>query len=433
MTLACVPGHAVASMGTGLAEQNAAMFASPAFAGLGVSHVRVVVPWDAALTDDERSREWIETALASGAVPLVAFDKSRGVECPGATCVAPTEAQYESGVAAFRARWPRITTLTPWNEPNHVSQPTYPDRALAARYYNAARRVCPGCRLVAGDFLDDANLSAWLVDYRAALTEEPALWGLHNYFDATYFSSKGVDTMLRGAPGELWLTETGGIVRFGTLAHDERRAADSIRWLYTMTRGRPRVARMYLYHWQGSDQAAFDGGLIAPDGRERPGLAVVREEMAKNAAVDTSYEGSGGRGGSQPPAGGSGVSDGGGKRVGGQAAAGDRAAVRVRLSGKGLRRLRRGLEVGVACVAAPSRCSGRLAVRLPRKAARGAPLRVGMRFDLRPGQSVVRVLRLSGLQRAALGRSKRLRVTFCVAGAARCRTRHAALVAPRRK
>ena len=95
---------------------------------------------------------------------------------------------YAAGLSAFRARWPQVTELTPWNEPNHRSQPTFPLPGLAAQYYNAARRTCPACLLVAGDLLDDGNLAAWLADYRQTLDEPPAVWGLHNYYDATYFA-----------------------------------------------------------------------------------------------------------------------------------------------------------------------------------------------------------------------------------------------------
>jgi hypothetical protein len=432
VSLACIPGQASAALRTGISEQNPGMFGSPAFEALGISNVRVVVPWDAALVDDERAHVWIEAALARGSAVLVAFDKSRGVQCPGTTCAGPSIPDYEAGVAAFRARWPQITDITPWNEPNHKSQPTYSDPGLAGQYYNAARRVCPGCRLVAGDFLDDANLSSWLSNYRAVLTEQPAVWGLHNYWDATYFGDQGVETMLRGAPGELWLSETGGIVRFGTLAYDEARAADSIRWLYSMTRRRPRVTRMYLYHWQGSAQHDFDGGLIGPDGSERLGLAVVREELARKPDPETTVPAGqdGGDGATGSGGGGTGSGGGGGGGEAGPAGQGTRGskAIRVRLSGKALRLLRRGLRVEIACVSAPSRCTGRVVVKLPAKAARSSAVRLPMNFDLRPGQSLGRFLRVDARTRALIERRRRLQVTYCVKGAAACRTQYRAVV-----
>ena len=274
---------------TGLGDQNTGFFEHPAFQELRIDPVRVVVPWDAALTGEPSVSAWLDRALARGLVPLVAFEKGRGVVCPGAGCQGPTVAAYEAGVTAFRARWPQITELTPWNEPNHRGQPTYPHPGLAAQYYNAARRACAGCVLVAGDLLDDGNLASWLADYEQTLSEQPAVWGLHNYYDATYFSSGGLDALAAATTGQIWLTETGGIVRFtppggAGLPYDERRAADSIRWLYSLTSNRPRVARMYLYHWQGRDDHDFDAGLVGPQGQQRPGLAVVREHVGLRAA-----------------------------------------------------------------------------------------------------------------------------------------------------
>ncbi|MBA3747509.1 MAG: hypothetical protein H0W96_08480, partial [Solirubrobacterales bacterium] len=383
---ACAGAGPAAGLTTGLGEQNTAVFDDPAFVSMRIDHVRIVVPWDAALTNDGRAAAWIERALARGLTPLVTFEKSRGVVCPGSACAGPSVAAYEAGIAAFRARWPTITQLTPWNEPNHKSQPTYHRPALAADYYDAARRVCAQCRLVAGDVLDDGNLRSWVGEYQRALDETPALWGLHNYYDATYFDSRGLDTLSALTSGEIWLTETGGIVRFsppggGGLPHDEERAADSLRWLYALTASRPRVTRMYVYHWQGLENTDFDGGLVGPHGQARPGLAVVREHAGLRSAAG--------------------------------APLGGRLPV-LRVSGKALRLVKRGLRVGVACVSAPKRCTGRLSVTTPRGPRTTYRPRLRMNFTLRPGRGVVRLLPASRRARRALLRHRRLQVTYCL-------------------
>jgi hypothetical protein len=410
-----------AAIVTGLGEQNAGFFADPSFQELRIDHVRVVVPWDAALTDDARTRTWLEQALGHGLVPLVAFEKSRGVVCPGTSCESPSPAEYEAAVAAFRARWPQVTELTPWNEPNHRSQPTFTHPQLAAAYYEAARRACPQCTLVAGDLLDDANLATWLASYRQGLTEQPAVWGLHNYYDATYFVSTGLDALAAITTGEIWLSETGGIVRFspaaggGGLPYDEQRAADSIRWLYAMTSTRPRAGRMYLYHWRAVPNADFDGGLVGPDGEPRPGLAVVREHVGVRGAAGA---GAGGTT-SEPGAPRSGATGSGSARG---------SKVVLRLSGDALRLVKRGLRVGVACVSAPARCTGRLVVTIPRSARASSRPRLVMNFDLRPGRSIVRELRASARTREALIRQRRLQATYCLGGSGACRTVRRALV-----
>ena len=420
-----VAGATAAELGavtTGLGDQNTRFLDDARFASLGIERVRVVVPWDVALTADARAGAWIDLALERGRVPLVAFEKSRPVVCPGTGCHGPSPSQYEAGIAAFHLRWPQITELTPWNEPNHRSQPTYADPGLAAAYYNAARRGCARCLLVAGDVLDGGDLAGWIAAYRQGLDEQPAVWGLHNYYDATYFSSTGVDTLTRETTGDIWLTETGGIVRFtppggGGLPYSEQRAADALRWLYALTAVRPRVTRMYIYHWQGFDDNAFDGGLVGPQGQARAGLEVVRENAGPRPVS--------GSVGEAPVA-----------ALSAPGAVVDRGAgderVVVRVSGKALRLVTRGLRVGGACVSAPRHCTGRLVVALPKTSRARYRPRLRTNFDLRPGRSFVRYLRVSRRVRRALRHRRRLQVTYCVGGMRVCTTVQRRLVHPAR-
>jgi hypothetical protein len=143
--------------------------------------------------------------------------------------------------------------------------------------------VCPTCTVVAGDLLDGAPMATYLAAYKRALVTTPDVWGLHDYHDATYFQSSGVDALLRATTGPVWLTETGGIVSFtsGTswLPYDERRAADGVSWVYQLADRRPRIARVYFYQWQGDLANAFDSGLVGYDGTPRPGYHVVRARV----------------------------------------------------------------------------------------------------------------------------------------------------------
>ncbi|HYF24904.1 MAG TPA: hypothetical protein VD931_04110 [Baekduia sp.] len=392
------PAAPAPALTTGIADQQARTFAHPTFRGLGVRHVRVAVPWDVATTNHPSSVAWLDAARASGAIPLVALDHSRGSACPGSPCPAPSPDEVEDAVRALRQRWPNVREITPWNEPNHRSQPTWKSPELAAAYYGAVRRACPTCTVVAGDFLDDAALTSWLRDYRDALPEEPAVWGLHNYFDATYFSSTGVDAVLREVSGEVWMTETGGIVRHSPrsgpgLPHDERRAADAIRWLYTMSLGRPRIGRMYLYQWQSSPGAHFDAGLLDLDGRERPGLAVVRTALTRGpGAVRASL---------------------------------------VRVTGRGLQlqRSRSRLLVRLACLSSTTTCRGRVSVVLSLSSRRP---RIAGAFRVRPGATATVPLPLSRRALAALARRTRVQVRLAAAGAPPERVRVRVLRSPTR-
>jgi hypothetical protein len=269
----------------GIGDQAASMFADPRFAALRVPIARLVVPWDAM-----RSRavgDWLAAARRAGVDPLVAFGHADGDRCPDSPCRLPTVREYKARFRAFRRRFPRVRTITPWNEPNHASQPTVSVPARAARYYNAVRSACSGCTIVAGDMLDAPNMRSYLAKYRRALAEVPAVWGLHNYFDTTYGGTAGLRIVLRAVEGRIWLTETGGIVtnrrssgRVG-LSYDEERAARGVRRAIAMADARPRrVTRVYLYSW-ASGHDAFDAGLLGREGTPRPGYWALRSAMRR--------------------------------------------------------------------------------------------------------------------------------------------------------
>ena len=159
----------------------------------------------------------------------MAFDHDRGDRCPSAPCALPSVEAYEAAVRAFLAAYPQVRLITPWNEANHAAEPTAgrPDRAAA--YYNAARRACPDCTLVAADVIDGPGMLGWLAAYRRGLDEAPQVWGLHDYYDTTYFTTTGLRDYLNAVTGQVWLTETGGIVelrtRDGQVSLPARRAA----------------------------------------------------------------------------------------------------------------------------------------------------------------------------------------------------------------
>ena len=269
----------------GVGDQAASMFADPLFAPLRVRIARLVVPWDAM-----RSRAvwaWLTAARRADVDPLVAFGHARGDRCPDSPCRLPSLRAYQSRFRAFRRRFPWVRTITPWNEPNHASQPTVSVPGRAARYYNAVRAACSRCTVVAGDMLDAPNMRRYLARYSRVLADVPAVWGLHNYFDTTYGGSAGLRTMIRAVEGRIWLTETGGIVtnrrssgRIG-LPYDEDRAARGVRRAIAMADARPRrVARVYLYQWRAGHDV-FDAGLLGPDGTPRPGYRVLQRALRR--------------------------------------------------------------------------------------------------------------------------------------------------------
>src|SRR5215208_431652 len=102
----------------GIADQSVNMVSDPRFKALGVRNSRLVVPWDVMLDAGQLARfaPVIDASRAAGVELLVSFNHSarRARKLPSA-------GEYAGAIAAFRARFPWVTTLSPWNEANHSS------------------------------------------------------------------------------------------------------------------------------------------------------------------------------------------------------------------------------------------------------------------------------------------------------------------------
>ena len=286
------PGSRYHGIVPGMSEQGTAMFADPRFRELGIPTARLVAPWNAVDTDPARLDAWLGAAAAVGVQPLMVFNRTGTDHCPDDPCQPPDAAAYEAAVGRFLARYPWVQVITPWNEPNHQAEPTFRVPEAAAAYYAAVRRACPACTIVAGDVLDTDNMLSWLARYRAALPEVPVVWGLHNYHDTTHVLSDGLESFLQAVSGEVWLTETGGIVELrnssGRVSHanTEERAAHGVRQAFALARAHAdRVGRVYIYNWQDQPGGFFTSGLLDLSGRERPGFLVFRDELAALAAT----------------------------------------------------------------------------------------------------------------------------------------------------
>jgi hypothetical protein len=270
----------------GISDQDPQTFGDSRFTALGMRYARLITPWNSIFSEPERLDNWLQAAKAAGIEPLVAFNYSRGDQCPGRPCTLPSVGQYTAAFKAFYAKYPWVRSYQPWNEANHQSQPTGKNPKRAAQFYNALRTRCHGCTITAADVLDSPNLKRWLPTFRKYAKGKPRLWGLHNYTDTNRFRSAGTKAMLRLVPGQLWLTETGGIVAFTTssgkiaLKHDETRARRAIDFLFRLARKSKRITRVYVYQWRKTQTGdRFDAGLVAPDDTARPSLAALRRQL----------------------------------------------------------------------------------------------------------------------------------------------------------
>ncbi len=177
--------------------------------------------------------------------------------------------------------YPWVKTYSAWNEVNHVSQPTAKSPKLAARYYNVLRNYTKSrkFKLVAADVLDSSNVASYLRSFLRSAKGSPRLWGVHNYADVNRKRSRGTRAVLKTVPGEVWMTETGGILQFAPdFPRSESRAASraaytfSLASTYSKRRSgyRSKITRLYYYQYTGADSSArFDAGLVNPDGTPR--------------------------------------------------------------------------------------------------------------------------------------------------------------------
>jgi hypothetical protein len=290
LALPCLARAAPPSVG--ISDQEASTYVDPLLAWTGIAQARVIVPWDVALNDRRHIGDTLGAAHEAGMDVLVSFEHREGEDCVAHSCHLPTESEYRHALATFLARWPYVHTISPWNEANHPAQPTAGHPAAAAAYYRIAREVCPACTVLGAEVVDIPNLGDWLRRFKAAAPSVPRLWGLHDYGDVTRRRSTMTDAMLAAVPGEVWLTETGGLVRMlnadGSVRwpYDEQRAALALRYAFDLADARAdRIRRVYVYNWRATPELRWDSGLLSATGQPRPSFGVLAARLRPQAPV----------------------------------------------------------------------------------------------------------------------------------------------------
>jgi hypothetical protein len=290
-SLAASPERSAAAVRVGIADQNAAIFGDPLFTQLNIKRSRYFPSWNVALKPEQAGwlDTWLGAARAAGVEPLISFSQSLGSACPRRPCKLPSVREYTRAFRAFRRRWPFVRVISPWNEANHRSQPTFKNPKRAAQYYNVVRKYCRGCKVVAADVIDETNMERWLRVFKRH-AKRPRLWGLHNYRDTNPRKGQrygGTARLLRAVRGEVWLTETGGLVRFvlpngGTLfPYSLGRANRAVKRMFSLARRyRGRIKRLYIYNWFGQPRSQrFDAGLVNANRTPRPAYKTVRRTL----------------------------------------------------------------------------------------------------------------------------------------------------------
>jgi hypothetical protein len=297
MLLVAPPGAAEAAYRVGIGEQSPTMFSSPAWQGLRLKQVRYLVDWDWQQAGRQAEvSAFMNAARTHGQSVLVTFNARRGCfnghrYSRSRACRAPSARAYRAAFRRFDNLFPWVRTYSAWNEVNHVSQPTFGRPGLAVRYYRVLRRESRRrhFRILAADVLDTSNMRPYLRAFLRRAPGRPRLWGLHNYQDVNRRTSADTRLMLATVPGRVWLTETGGIVKFGDSRqwrYSEARAANRTRWMFKLARQfntrrrgtRSRITRLFVYKWLGGG-GRFDAGLVNEDGTPRLAYYVVRRHV----------------------------------------------------------------------------------------------------------------------------------------------------------
>ena len=288
--VAALPGAASASRLTvGISDNGSAMFSNPLFNAINLTVARYQVDWNAAVMRDKAQlhgvQAWVAAALADHVQPMISFTGDIGTT----SSYVPTTAQYRHAIRAFLKAVPQVKVYTAWNEPDWIYRPGLANHpALAASYFNVLVRYCHGCTVVAGDlYLPAAQLGPWIKAYKRHLASRPAAWALHNYYDVRTHKTAQLRTMLALTSGPIWLDEISGVERRGHWQYRNQSvtaAARDEKFLFSLPKRFPRIARIYHYQWQGtrpSPSTGWDSGLLYPNGTPRPAYYVVAKAAGK--------------------------------------------------------------------------------------------------------------------------------------------------------
>ena len=295
--------HAASAYLVGIGDEQPEMFGSPLWRQLHTRIARYIAPYDAVLHRDSLARvtSWIRGAEEQHTQVLVAFYHSQHKPT-----VLPTVAQYRHAVQKFLKRFPYVRQYQAWDEANRGTVHRYfssPSASTAAQYYQALLRLCKKCTVIGLDVLDQSKIGptlAYIQEFKREVnrlhTVMPRIWGLHDYSDVNRLESWRTREVSRALGGQVWLTETGGIVQFGGAFPNRHgsgltRAAKVIKYTFSLAFSQAaRIRRLYLYDWTGGVNATrFDAGLTDAHHRPRPGyVAVCRHLNAPKCSVSIS-------------------------------------------------------------------------------------------------------------------------------------------------
>ncbi len=142
------------------------------------------------------------------------------------------------------------------------------------------------------DVLDAADISptlSYISEFKREIgrlrTVMPRIWGLHNYSDINRLESWRTRALLAAFGGQVWLTETGGLVKFGGAFPNRNgsglsRAARVLKYMFAVAASQSQIKRLYIYNWTGGTASTrFDAGLMNARDQPRAGYQVVCRQL----------------------------------------------------------------------------------------------------------------------------------------------------------
>ena len=289
--------HAASSYLTGIGDEHPEMFGNPLWQQLHTKIARYIAPYDAAVRPYslDEAKVWIADAEAQHQQVLVAFYHSEYTPTK-----MPSVALYQHDVQKFVKDFPHVKQYQSWDESNRGNVKnsfSSPSAGASARYYQALLRVCKGCTVIGLDVLDQANITPtlrYIKEFKREInhlhTLMPSIWGLHNYSDVNRLQSWRTRELTKALGGQVWLTETGGIVQFkpeflNTRGSGLTRAAKVLKYMFAVAGSNSRIKRLYIFDWSGGTSSTrFDAGLTDAHDNPRPGyVTVCRSCTAQNA------------------------------------------------------------------------------------------------------------------------------------------------------
>ena len=209
--LAAAPPPASAAPIIGVGEQRGEIFTDPTWAALGLRDTRLVVSWDVTSIPFERADVdgYLAAARAAGARVMVTFGHSRVRRRRQAAAVGQALPARVPGVPPALARRADVRGL---ERGQPLLAADLPQAGARRPLLRRPALELPACTVVAADVLDSPNMTTWLSGSVARARHKPRIWGLHNYLDANRFRTTGTRELLRAVRGDVWFTETGGLV-----------------------------------------------------------------------------------------------------------------------------------------------------------------------------------------------------------------------------